>query len=180
MSEVVLNGASVSAAEAASRSTVLRRLRLTDLIFHGLTRTAALLVLALLSGVIIALVIGAAPAMGTFGFSFLFDQSWNPVTEKFGALAPIYGTLVTSAIAMLIAPGAIAFLLTRTFSTMLALAVLIAVLASFFGVYLSFFIDSAPAPTIVLLLSIVFIAVFVAVTRKAARAEARTAAVGPQ
>jgi manganese/iron transport system permease protein len=84
------------------------------------------------------------------------------------------------AIAMLIAPGAIAFLLTRTFSTMLALAVLIAVLASFFGVYLSFFIDSAPAPTIVLLLTIVFIAVFVAVTRKAARAEARTAAVGPQ
>jgi manganese/iron transport system permease protein len=84
------------------------------------------------------------------------------------------------AIAMLIAPGAIAFLLTRTFSTMLALAVLIAVLASFFGVYLSFFIDSAPAPTIVLLLTIVFIAVFVAVTRKAARVEARTAAVGPQ
>jgi manganese/iron transport system permease protein len=82
------------------------------------------------------------------------------------------------AIAMLIAPGAIAFLLTRTFSTMLALAVLIAVLASFFGVYLSFFIDSAPAPTIVLLLTIVFIAVFVAVTRNAARTEAQNEAAG--
>ena len=70
----------------------------------------------LLSGVIIALVIGAAPALGTFGFSFLFDESWNPVTERFGALAPIYGTLITSAIAMLIAVPVglmIAFFLTE-------------------------------------------------------------------
>ncbi|WP_119389039.1 metal ABC transporter permease [Taklimakanibacter lacteus] len=64
------------------------------------------------------------------------------------------------AIAMLIAPGAIAFLLTRRFSAMLAAAVIIAVAASLAGVYLSFFIDSAPAPTIVLLLSILFIAAF--------------------
>ena len=103
VSEVVLKDTRVTASEAASRSAVLKRLRLTDTIFHGLTRTAALTVLALLSGVIIALVIGAAPALGTFGFSFFFDETWNPVTEKFGALAPIYGTLVTSAIAMLIA-----------------------------------------------------------------------------
>ena len=39
----------------------------------------------------------------TFGFGFLVTEAWNPVTEKFGALAPIYGTLVTSFIAMLIA-----------------------------------------------------------------------------
>ena len=64
------------------------------------------------------------------------------------------------AIAMLIAPGAIAFLLTRRFSAMLAVAVLIAVLCSFAGVYLSFFIDSAPAPTIVLTLAAVFVAAF--------------------
>lgn len=64
------------------------------------------------------------------------------------------------AIAMLIAPGAIAFLLTRRFSAMLAAAVIIAVAASLAGVYLSFFIDSAPAPTIVLLLSMLFIAAF--------------------
>ncbi|WP_043286837.1 phosphate ABC transporter permease subunit PstC [Reyranella massiliensis] len=88
---------------SSSRAAVLRRLRLNDRIFHGLTRGAALTVLALLSGVIIALIIGAAPALGTFGFSFFTSQSWNPVTEKFGALAPIYGTLVTSFIAMLIA-----------------------------------------------------------------------------
>ena len=116
VSEVVLKGSTVAATEAASRSAVLKRLRVTDMVFHGLTRTAAMTVLALLSAVIISLVIGAAPALGTFGFGFLFDESWNPVTERFGALAPIYGTLVTSAIAMLIAVPVglmIAFFLTE-------------------------------------------------------------------
>ncbi len=50
----------------------------------------------------VALVAGAFPALRTFGFSFLFTEAWNPVTDKFGALGPIYGTLVTSAIAMLV------------------------------------------------------------------------------
>ena len=66
------------------------------------------------------------------------------------------------AIAILIAPGAIAYLVTRTFSKMLVIAVLIAVAASFGGVYLSFFIDSAPAPTIVLLMTATFVVVFAA------------------
>ena len=116
VTDMTMRGARVTAAEAASRSAVLKRLRLTDVVFHGLTRLAALAVLVLLSGVIIALVNGAAPALGTFGFSFLFDESWNPVTERFGALAPIYGTLITSAIAMLIAVPVglmIAFFLTE-------------------------------------------------------------------
>lgn len=78
------------------------------------------------------------------------------------------------AIAMLIAPGAIAFLLTRRFSTMLLVSTLVAVSASFLGVYLSFFIDSAPAPTIVLLMAMVFILAFVFSVARAARAE-RTA-----
>ncbi|WP_378945565.1 metal ABC transporter permease [Mesorhizobium sp. ANAO-SY3R2] len=64
------------------------------------------------------------------------------------------------AIAMLIAPGAIAYLLTDRFERMLMVSVLVAVLASFFGVYLSFFIDSAPAPTIVLLMTLTFVAAF--------------------
>jgi manganese/iron transport system permease protein len=81
------------------------------------------------------------------------------------------------AIAMLIAPGAIAFLLTRKFSVMLAIAVIIAVIASFLGVYLSFFIDSAPAPTIVLLMTIVFIAAFVFVTSRTASLQGREAAL---
>ncbi|WP_338144765.1 metal ABC transporter permease [Fertoeibacter niger] len=79
------------------------------------------------------------------------------------------------AIAMLIAPGAIAFLLTRTFSAMMAVAVAVAAGASFAGVYLSFFIDSAPAPTIVLLMSLCFVAAFVRASVKARRIEARAA-----
>jgi len=66
------------------------------------------------------------------------------------------------AIAILIAPGAIAYLLTRTFSRMLLIAVLVAVACSFGGVYLSFFIDSAPAPTIVLLMTATFLVAFAA------------------
>jgi manganese/iron transport system permease protein len=69
------------------------------------------------------------------------------------------------AIALLIAPGAIAFLVTRTFGAMLVVSVVIAVLSSFVGVYASFFLDSAPAPTIVLLMTLVFIAAFFASTR---------------
>src|SRR5215510_11956012 len=64
---------------------------------------AALMVLLLLGGVILSLIIGSLPALHTFGLDFFTTEIWNPVTEKFGALAPVYGTLVTSAIAMLIA-----------------------------------------------------------------------------
>jgi manganese/iron transport system permease protein len=76
---------------------------------------------------------------------------------------------------MLIAPGAIAFLLTKKFSTMLWLATAIAVIASLSGVYLSFFLDSAPAPTIVLLMTAAFVAAFVVSTRRAARVETEEA-----
>ena len=103
MSEVALNDTTVAAGQAGSRAAVLKRLRGTDMAFHALTRGAALLVLALLSGVIIALIIGSVPALKAFGFGFVVSEVWNPVTEQFGALAPIYGTLVTSAIAMVIA-----------------------------------------------------------------------------
>jgi manganese/iron transport system permease protein len=78
------------------------------------------------------------------------------------------------AIALLISPGAIAFLLTTRFERMLAAAVAVAVAASVAGVYLSFFLDSAPAPTIVLLLSVSFAVAFLVSRLNAARAE-RTA-----
>lgn len=78
------------------------------------------------------------------------------------------------AIAMLIAPGAIAFLLTNRFDRMLLTAIVVAVSASFLGVYLSFFLDSAPAPTIVLLMSITFAAAFLAARRRIAQAEKLT------
>jgi phosphate transport system permease protein len=77
--------------------------RLRERIFRGATFTAAVLVLLLLGGVAIALLHGAFPAFTHFGFDFLAKEVWNPVTEKFGALAAIYGTLVTSLIAMLLA-----------------------------------------------------------------------------
>ena len=82
------------------------------------------------------------------------------------------------AIAMLIAPGAIAFLLTGRFERMLLLSVGIAVTAAFFGVYLSFFIDSAPAPTIVLLLTAMCVAAFIVSRRRSGAAERRIAQLG--
>jgi manganese/iron transport system permease protein len=77
------------------------------------------------------------------------------------------------AIAMLIAPGAIAFLLTRRFGAMLLTALAVALLASFGGVYLSFFIDSAPAPTIVLLMSLAFVAAYFVSRQRTRLAERR-------
>ena len=71
--------------------------------FRFLTLCAALLVLAIFGGVMASLIIGALPAMQHFGWSFLYSEAWNPVTEKFGALASIYGTLVTSLLAMIVA-----------------------------------------------------------------------------
>lgn len=103
MSEVALNDTTLRDNEARSRAAVLHRLRATDTAFRILTRAAVLAVLAILSGVILALVIGSVPAFKAFGLGFVGSEVWNPVTEQFGALAPIYGTLVTSFIAMVIA-----------------------------------------------------------------------------
>jgi phosphate transport system permease protein len=89
--------------DAVSRSRILGRLRFNDQTFRVLTCGAAILVLVLLGGVIAALIEGSLPALREFGLSFLYEERWNPVTEKFGAFAPIYGTLVTSIIAMAIA-----------------------------------------------------------------------------
>ncbi|HEX5958734.1 MAG TPA: phosphate ABC transporter permease subunit PstC [Hyphomicrobiaceae bacterium] len=93
----------LAAAQVRERASVLGRLRLSDAVFHALTRAAAYAVLALLGGVIVTLVSGALPALQKFGLGFITTQRWNPVTEVFGGLAPIYGTVVTSVIAMLIA-----------------------------------------------------------------------------
>ncbi len=80
----------------------LDRQRVQDATFRGTTRLFALGVLVLMGGVVAALAAGAIPAFAKFGWSFLTSDAWNPVTEKFGALPAIYGTLVTSFIAMLI------------------------------------------------------------------------------
>jgi len=74
-----------------------------DALFRHGTRLAALAVAAVVLGILASLAAGAWPAIERFGAGFLASAEWNPVTERFGALVPIYGTLVTSAIAMLIA-----------------------------------------------------------------------------
>jgi len=109
------NGALVSA-EAVTRAKVLDRLRLGDAAFRHMTRAAAVGVLLLLGGVIVSLIEGSIPAIRTFGFGFLVSERWNPVTDNFGALPAIYGTILTSFIAMLIAVPVglmIAFFLTE-------------------------------------------------------------------
>ncbi len=80
----------------------LKRQHWLDLLFRNTTLFFAFLVLALLAGILISLFVGAYPAIQAFGLKFLVSDSWNPVTEEFGALVPIVGTLVTSFIALLI------------------------------------------------------------------------------
>jgi phosphate transport system permease protein len=93
----------LTAQNVTERARVLNRLRTRDIVFHQLTKASAIFVLVVLGGVMVSLLLGALPALQEFGFGFITAQSWNPVTEKFGALAPIYGTIVTSLIALLIA-----------------------------------------------------------------------------
>ena len=98
----------------------------------------------------------------------------------YGLLAILSLTIVAAltavgiilAIALLIGPGAVAFLLVRRFDRMLLVSLAVALFSSFFGVYLSFFLDSAPAPTIVLLMTGLFVAAFIYTLRRNAREDA--------
>jgi len=74
-----------------------------DLVFAGLARGAAILTLGLLVAIIVSLVIGAWPSIQAYGPSFLWTAEWDPVQERFGGLVMIYGTLTTSAIALVVA-----------------------------------------------------------------------------
>jgi len=103
VADLALQGGAIGSGVASARSKALSKLKLGDNAFRHLTRAAAVFVLLLLSGVILSLVIGSWPALMKFGAGFLVSERWNPVTENFGALAPIYGTVVTSLIAMVIA-----------------------------------------------------------------------------
>lgn len=124
---------------------------------------------------IITLVVAASIAIkGRDLIVFVFDHQHAKVIGlpvkglHYGLLALLSLTIVGAlkavgmilVIAMLIAPGAIAHLMTQRFELMMAVAVSVSLSCSIAGVYLSFFINSAPAPTIVMLLSIVFIATF--------------------
>lgn len=87
-----------------------------DALFAGIARAAGILVLVLLGAIIVTLFIGALPAFQTYGPGFVFNPDWDPVQEVFGGAVPIYGTIVTSLLALIIAvPVAfgIAFFLTE-------------------------------------------------------------------
>jgi phosphate transport system permease protein len=104
----VLDNARVAIARADatlahSRPPMLRNNALMDAIFRNVTRFFAFLVFSLLAAIMVSLVIGGAPSIREFGIGFLWTEEWDPVQEKFGALTPIVGTLVTSAIALLVA-----------------------------------------------------------------------------
>ncbi|HEY9101295.1 phosphate ABC transporter permease subunit PstC [Chitinimonas sp.] len=79
-----------------------QRFRLADAVFLNLTRSAALLVLALLSAIAISLIHGSWNSIAEYGGGFLFSSAWDPVNQHFGAWRPIQGTLITSAIALTI------------------------------------------------------------------------------
>ncbi|MBE0128599.1 iron/manganese ABC transporter permease subunit SitD [Citrobacter amalonaticus] len=105
----------------------------------------------------------------------------NTTLLHYGLLCMIALTIVATlksvgiilSISLLIAPGAIAVLLTRRFARALLLATGLSVVTSFLGVYLSFFLDSAPAPTIVVLFTIIFIIAFVFAALRDRRSELR-------
>src|SRR5262245_34190374 len=72
-----------------------------DKIFHRLTQSFAIFILILIGSFLVFLYHGSLPAINRFGWSFLISSQWNPITQQFGALVPIAGTLTTSFIALL-------------------------------------------------------------------------------
>lgn len=103
MTEIAMPQIDLARSKAEARERATKRFALSDNFFRRLTQSAAIIVLLILGGVIASLIKGSIPAFQAFGLGFFTTQVWNPVTEKFGALAPIYGTVVTSVIAMAIA-----------------------------------------------------------------------------
>ncbi len=97
------NSTAFDSAPASVLHARMAKLRRADFAFHLLTQSAALVVLLMFAGIFWALIVGSWPAIQAFGFRFLVSDAWNPVKENFGVIAPLYGTLITSLIAMLIA-----------------------------------------------------------------------------
>jgi phosphate transport system permease protein len=85
------------------RLDVVRRQRLQDFLFHKVTLSFSLIVLAALAGILISLIITAWPAFKKFGLEFIWRVEWDIVNEEFGAAIAIFGTVVSSGIALLIA-----------------------------------------------------------------------------
>ncbi len=107
---------SVIAAPTAGRTPPRRAAALGDKVFAGVATASGVFVLVLLGAIIVSLLIGGLPSFRAFGLGFLTDADWDPVQHIYGAAVPIYGTLVTSVLALIVAvPLAfgIAFFLTE-------------------------------------------------------------------
>ncbi len=98
-----MSTAELESIEAARLAKVLRRQHWYDKAFRLTTLAFALMVLAMLAAIIASLVYGSYPAFREFGPQFLISSEWNPVTNRYGALNTIFGTVVTSLIALIIA-----------------------------------------------------------------------------
>jgi len=103
VNDTALQATQLKTALTFDKAKAVRGFRLPDATFRIVSRSAAVLVLIILTGVIVSLVHGSIPVFNAMGFEFFTSSSWNPVTERFSAGAAVFGTLVTSAIALLIA-----------------------------------------------------------------------------
>src|SRR3954447_9891332 len=102
---MAVQSTAMEAAGPYDRAKALSAFKFGDKAFYWTTRVCAISVLLILGGIILSLIVGAWPAMKEYGFAFLWTQRWAPSNAPpvLGALGPIYGTLVTSVIAMMIA-----------------------------------------------------------------------------
>ena len=100
---VVRDEAAATVSTDEMRARVLRSLRFGDELFHWATWLAAIFVLVLLGAIIGSLIVGSIPAWSKFGLGFLTTERWSVNREIFGAVSPMYGTVVSSLIALLIA-----------------------------------------------------------------------------
>ena len=114
MSDVAVGN--LSSAPASRLSGFARGEQASDIIFRGVLYAAGILVLTLLGLIIILLFQGGLPILYAFGIDFFTSSAWNPVTEKYGAVVAVYGTIITAVIAVVVAvPAAfgISFFLTE-------------------------------------------------------------------
>jgi phosphate transport system permease protein len=88
---------------SAKAIRIARKQRIQDFLFHAVTQFFSFLVLFALMGIIVSLFINAGPALQEFGIGFFFDNEWDIINGKFGGLIAIYGTLLSSVIALAIA-----------------------------------------------------------------------------
>ena len=98
----VENTASIARTENGSLPPRTRSSAWTDKAFEWLTKAFAILVFSILAAILVSLVMGSTLTLQKYGISFIWRQDWDPVREEFGALVPIYGTLMTSLLAMAI------------------------------------------------------------------------------